>query len=79
MNTCQVCGAPIADGKKNCNRHAYTRNSSIALAQYIHGLDKAIESSKIAGVASRFAVSTTTVYNHMKREGFKLKREWKKK
>ena len=77
VGICQVCGIRVPDDRYNCSTHLNTRKSSLGLARYIHRLDSRIPSSRIKEIAAQFDVSTATVYNHLKREGFISNREWR--
>lgn len=79
MNICQVCGQPAVEGRKNCGIHSYVSERMTSLAQEIWKLDSSVSAEVIKEMAARHKCSTSTVRNHMKRQGYVSNRKWNQK
>ena len=80
MGKCQVCDAPIEDGRLNCGSHSHVRKSSVALVKYIIRQNGRIGSGAgIQAIADEFGVSLCTVYRNLKAEGFRSWRGWERR
>lgn len=76
MNKCQVCGQPVVEGRKNCGIHSYVSERMSSLAQEIWRLESNVSADVIKDMAARHKCSTTTVRNHMRRQGYVSNRKW---
>lgn len=79
MNICQVCGQPAVVGRKNCGIHSYVSERMTPLAQEIWRLDASVSAEVIKEMAARHQCSTSTVRNHMRRQGYVSNRKWSQK
>lgn len=76
---CQVCGQPVVPGRKNCGIHSYVSERMAPLAQEIWRLDASVSADVIKDMAIRYKCSTSTVRNHMRRQGYISNRKWTQK
>lgn len=79
MNICQVCGQPAVAGRKNCGIHSYVSERMTPLAQEIWRLESSVSAEVIKEMAARHQCSTSTVRNHMRRQGYISNRKWTQK
>jgi len=75
---CQVCGANVTMGNRNCDAHKYVRKRFVVLVQeLIFFRDRGwIDSFTLTTLAKAHKCSVTTVRNNLKREGYTFKKGW---
>lgn len=79
IHRCQVCGKRVKYGLINCEQHSYVQQRMCSLAQDIYQMDKRISTSVVKELAMKHKCSVSTVYNHLKRQGYEPLRGWKQK